>query len=412
MTNKNSESVLNCIRYLNVAGMVWIVASSLFHFVSLPKFFSFGGLILFFATWVAEFIMEQRWRNFNIKSGRTIYFLLFFVFFLLPFLYLPWDTSTHFKRLMEYRYPLLGFGLVGMFGLNSLYTVRRFFTVFIVLACCACLWLISNMNFSVTDFGEFKYQLSLLRISKINAHMGFNFFLNTALVGVWYILFHRREGLSVFACCLYALGGLVCLAMLMMTEGRTGYAMAILLVSFILTYEAFVWRKWAGILVLVAGMSATGFMLSSHRRISVDKLQTELRLCYWKSAVELIKEKPLTGYGISRAQDEFSKVSMKYVTDDNVRAYWEPYVKRIDTHNQYLQCLLETGVAGLLLLLVLYVMPVVIDNRHRVLTLVLMAMCWMQSVFDMFITGQFCAIFCLITLICLVAEQTSPDETA
>lgn len=409
--NTTDNRLLHGLHLLNCAGMVWILVTAIFHFVELPRWFMYGGLGLFFATWLVEFVWEKRWQGFRL-GWQNGYFLLFFAFFLLALLYRPWDTSTHFERLIGYRYPLLGFGLVGLFGLNGCYRLRWIFTVFLLVAVAFGAWILWNVPYQAeVPFATWQENFAFFRVAHVNAHMGFNFYLNVALVGTWYILFRERDGLPWWACVLYALGGLFCLGLLLVSEGRTGFMMAMLLTTFLLTCELFRWRKWAGVLLLAAGLIGAVWMVTHHNRVNEENLRKELRLCYWRSAVELIRERPVLGYGISRAQEEFSEVSMKYVEEEWRRASWEPYRLRLDTHNQYIQCLLETGILGLLLLLAMYIGPVILDRRHRLLSLVLMGMCALQSVFDMFVTGQFCTMFCLLTLLCLVVPDASRDET-
>lgn len=402
---------LRFLHLLNCVGMVWILLTMMFHFVELPRWFMYGGLGLFFATWLTEFVWEKRWQGFTFRLQNG-YFLLFYAFFLLAVLYRPWDTATHFERLLGYRYPLLGFGLVGLFGLNRCYRLRWLFTAMLVIAVSIGAWILIHVPYHAEmPFAIWQDSFALYRVAHFNAHMGFNFYLNVALVGTWYILFRDRQGLPWWALVLYTLGALFCLGLLLVSEGRTGFMMGMMFTTLLLTIELFRWRKWLAIVLLAAGISGAGWMVTHHNRVSEQSIQKELRFCYWRSAWDLIRERPILGYGISRAQEEFSEVSMQYVEEEWRRASWEPYRQRLDTHNQYIQCLLETGILGLLLLLAMYIGPVVLDNRHRLLSMVLMGMCALQSVFDMFVTGQFCTMFCVLTLMCLAVPDASRDGT-
>lgn len=402
---------LRFLNLLNCVGMVWILLTLMFHFVELPRWFMYGGLGLFFATWLVEFVCEKRWQGFKLR-WQNGYFLLFFAFFLLAVLYRPWDTDTHFERLLGYRYPLLGFGLVGLFGLNSYYRLRWLFIAMLLIAVGIGAWILIHVPYhSDIPFYAWQEQFAAYRVAHVNAHMGFNFYLNVALVGTWFILFRDRIGLPWWALVLVALSGLFCLGLLLISEGRTGFMMGMLLTTLLLTIELFRWRKWLGIALMAAGLAGAGWMVTHHSRVNEHNLQTELRFLYWRSAFELIRERPILGYGISRAQEEFSEVSMKYVEEEWRRAQWEPYRQRLDTHNQYIQCLLETGIIGLLLLLAMYIGPMILDNNHRLLSMALMGICALQSVFDMFVTGQFCTMFCVLTLFCLVVPHASRGET-
>lgn len=143
---------------------------------------------------------------------------------------------------------------------------------------------------------------------------------------------------------------------------------------------------------------------SQHKRISEKAFEEEPRLFLWESAIPVIKEKPLFGWGVSNAQEQFDTARTKYQTE-GFRLTWMNK-GMLDSHNQYLQTTMEFGVFGLLIALFLYIYPIfIVDKNRRSLSFFIIFLCMYQSVFDMFITGQFSLLFTLLTILILKTEN-------
>ena len=138
--------------------------------------------------------------------------------------------------------------------------------------------------------------------------------------------------------------------------------------------------------------------------------------------MELIHEKPILGYGISNAQEQFDQVNMKYASEAAVHYWTVIHSHYIDCHNQYIQTTLEYGLIGLILLLGIYILPMVVcwGRREWWLALMLTLICMGQSLFDSFITGKFGIIYCLLFLMVMrmprdytpIAFLSSPSRAA
>lgn len=71
-----------------------------------------------------------------------------------------------------------------------------------------------------------------------------------------------------------------------------------------------------------------------------------LRLMSWDASIELVKEYPLTGVGISNVQ---KVLNVKYQN----KSYTTPLEQNLNSHNQYLQIILETGISGFILIILM-----------------------------------------------------------
>lgn len=392
------QKIIRVVNYLNLFASLWLVVRSLFWNV-VPAWFLYGPFYLFFITYTAEVFLEQRWRRVKLDAI-TIYFGLFVLFFVLGLFYLPFDSSKYLKHHLENRYALLGFGVVGVFGLNQYYKMSYLFKTMIVTSVVAILFLFFKVGIAEFILSPNRNLLfTQARIENVNAHMGFNLFLNVSLVGIWYICSSSWRRIPRYTRYLYVLAMCIIFFVLSISEGRSGFLASIFLLFSFLAIEVWRRRKILGFVMALVLPLALAFAASQHTRIAHHAVGDEPRIAFWHSAVELIEKKPILGYGISNAQVAFDQVNMKYTTLE-YRKYWTKQgIWFIDTHNQYIQTTLEFGVVGLLLLLLIYFAPIgIVESKRRLLCLYLCGLCAYQSVFDMFITGQFCLFFCLLML--------------
>ena len=96
-----------------------------------------------------------------------------------------------------------------------------------------------------------------------------------------------------------------------------------------------------------------------------DHRQTNPRVYIWKSAAELIADKPLLGHGVGDAKDELGVAlqncdALFWNGNENVPLNR----KSLNFHNQFLQTWAEVGLLGIFLLVFLIVYPFVLNNQH------------------------------------------------
>ncbi len=403
----NKDFILQILHYANILGFMWIILAWLFHSVN-SRLLTYGGLYLFFVTWIIEFVVEKRWQCFQLDK-RTKYFFVPIIFFALSLLYAPFDTGTHFVRLLEYRYPLVGFSLVGLFGMNNCYSLRLVFNYIIVLSLFSiCYVFVKAGGFGIFEsFAIAQDMYSKVRMEFVNQHMQFDFFLIVALIGIWYLLFRQEGKVIWYKKVLYALSAIIITSTLFFTEGRSGFIAGFGTIGLLSVIEIWRYRRWLGILTSFIMFFVLVAVISQHSRIKGGQMQQEVRLQFWDGTLDLIKHHPILGYGMSRAQDVYyTEVVQKRLSED-YKQHWKTQLWRIDTHNQYLQTILEFGIVGLVLLLMIYILPMFIEESHRLLNIILCGVSMFQSIFDMFVTGTFAQFFCVLLMIMLVVEQQS-----
>lgn len=397
----------------SVFGLVWTLCVCLFYTDLVPNVLLYAGLVLFLVSWTIESILDHRWQT---KPTREwIFYGLLIVFYLWAFLYWPWDGKVYFRHHAEQRLPLLAFGLVGLFGVNNRHSRAALINAMVVMSVGSVAFLIFKTGWDNAILSPDRTtMIADTRVQYINAHMGYNFFLNSTLIGMWYLLFHADRNPQLWQKISYPIAAVIIFYTLLCSDGRSGFFMGLVIVGMMSFIEIYRWRKWAAICYAVVAIVCIIAVTALHPRISTEKLSTNLRYSYWQVADELIQEKPIFGYGMSRAQEEFDKVNMKYVAEE-IKFYWTvENTHYVDCHSQYIQSTLEYGIVGLLLLLAIYLSPLFIcwGKREWWLAFFFTLISMGQSLFDMFLTGRFSMIYCILLLMTISIKQDYRTDSA
>jgi O-antigen ligase len=396
--------VKDALQYLNLCCLLLLVAT-------LPFYYEYRKLmiILFFATYLLEWVVSMRWKSVNLNPVRC-YFLALLLFFLWIFLYYPFEANQHlFRVLMDRRLALLGFAVVGFGGLNEKIKLKYVLNTIVI----TTVALIAYIMFYCVGFDKLlhgdnlPYLFMEERVNHVNTHMMFNFFLNLSLISIWHLLSSGWLKLGATLKVAYIAATPVILYFLLTTEGRGGFLTCIVISMLIVWQELRKRKKWLGwvTLSLMPPVALLGMVM--HRRVlHVDILQ-EPRLYLWKIALPLIKERPILGHGMAAAQEKFTDLRDQTLPPQ-LKGAWDEYAL-VDVHNQYLQTAMEFGLVGLALLLLIYLAPLwLVSKENKGITLLVTLMVLIQSTFDSFLNGQqFGVTFGILAVVLLGSKQIS-----
>lgn len=371
--------------------------------VLLPFCYSFTEyivLILFFSTYFFELLFSKQRRT-VVYQQKQILYLIFILFFSLIVLYYFKETNlTYYHRLLEKRLPILAFGIIGFFGFNPKYKLKYFSHAFILSSTLIILYLVC-IKIGIITFIQSEFKGDIFRLARnesVNAHMLFNFHLNTSLIFLIYFIFKVKTKITLKG--IYVGFGILIYSILFISEGRSGFIASNMLLITLMIYLLFRWKMKAGFIFLVLAPIMLYAVISHHPRVSKKEFTTENRLLLWGVTPEIMKQQPILGYGASSAEQLFM---------DKVRTINNPYFNQtmdqghmLDCHNQFIQVEMEFGILGLLLLLAIYIYPLfVVEGENRIFLGLFLLISIFQSCFDMFITGQFSILFFLVTLLFL-----------
>ena len=204
--------------------------------------------------------------------------------------------------------------------------------------------------------------------------------------------------------------------------GRSGHLVAIALLSLAIMWE--LPRRYRAVVVLLPFVLALGLFFSSSKvRERLTQVETEvhayspqadsvtssgLRLVFWSSAVHLIAQRPLQGFGVGSWSTEFNRLQReKNPAHVDIDGNGNP-------HQEYLLWGVQLGIPGILLLLALMV-SVLRDSlkmekrcaRATQSTLVALAVACLfnASLYDAQIGDFFCVLLGLLLALGLGASQ-------
>jgi O-antigen ligase len=339
-------------------------------------------LILLFVCAGIEVVLKQSWKNIPFTK-RSLYFLFMLLLFLLSFIYYPFEHPyPDFKLLLEHRLSLLGFGLLGFSGVLSRIGIKTIYYSLIGSGLLAVGVIFGIQLWLLLFRGEY-LAFTDVRQAYVNCHMGFDFSLNLGLISCGCLLISYFKTGKPSRKMLLLLPFLLFTVILLGSEGRSGFIMAILVTGFLLLWFLYTRSRILFWIACFLALPVAFYGISSHSRMGVEKIKSEPRIHLFKNALTLIKERPLLGYGMQGAQFYTDSIRhQRHRTDSAFVNIWYQN-EMVDCHNQYLQATVEYGVVGLALLLLLLAMPLFLaDREHRLFMALFIFLISFQSLLD------------------------------
>lgn len=205
----------------------------------------------------------------------------------------------------------------------------------------------------------------------IGTHAGY---LSLYLALSLFFLLYRFGSVNVFTKLLCLIGVLILCAGLFFLASRNTIITSIIIGIFILPFYS-VRNKIlifgfiiAGCALFYVAAQKSGYIYTRFSKELVDDIKSdsahyslenpEPRIMRWQCAWELIRKKPVIGYG---SGDEIGLLKEQYLK----RRMMVSYSEEFNTHNQYLAMLLKNGVVGLMIFLGMLVYFFRLAIRHK-----------------------------------------------
>lgn len=298
--------------------------------------FAIAVLVCIFLLKKHNFKFIHLWRQPLVKP---LIYLLLVIFITLFFSTDRWASFQEYPRMIVYVMPF--FFLVALRiceGTVKLLDIRRMLQSYVAgsafSSCYAIYQFFQTKHLYVTGF--------------YIHHSIFSSFLEIAMPIIAALFLEER---SVRKRCLYLLAAVLCTAAMILSQARgpwVGAAAALLVVSYVMRDRLFASRKTVlcGLIIifLVVGSMLPLYMQRAKSLTDPWYPSNYYRLYIWESAINMIKDYPLTGVGF----DQFREIcNPKYVSPFTPERY-HPHA-----HNSFLMMGAETGLIGLLAFLYL-----------------------------------------------------------
>ena len=382
-----NQTFRTILAYIPVVALIIVILSQPFVYGEIERW----ALIVFFVSFALDYCVNRRYRTFAWTRDKWV-FVAFIVFFLMIYLWnIGGEQPRYFLKIIEQRLPYLGFGIIGILGLNDKFRLRYFAYAVIASVVLMVLFLLVKTDFQPFEMCGETILFNIMRRQYINSHMLVNMYFNLALICVAYIVLNRHIGFS--AKILSGIGGCVAAFALLISEGRTGLLTSFLIVAIVLTIIVWRWKKWLLLPLYIVLFATFGVVFHFNQRMQRIVQVDDPRLVIWRLSVDLIKERPLLGYGPVEARRQFVERGLQ--DEEFCRRYADSYFHlpivvdgspdkfAMHPHNAYLETILQFGVVGLVVLLLTVLLPLIFTptSRRLFIGLAVLAFC-LQGMFE------------------------------
>lgn len=402
------------ISYLQVASLWVLIAAIPFRMGPFPLW----AMIAAGALFLLEYAVDRRWRAWRWERDKWLYVAMIAFYLFIPIWQIWSDTLTwRFSFVLGERLPLALCGIIGLLGFSGRVRLRHACYAFITGCVLTSLYIISGsggLAFFAHGLKEQSELFTLARIRLVNSHMMYNLYLNVSLIFALYLLRQkdagRRVRILVIAACLWMF------YLLCITEGRIGLFTALLIgATFLLVYVYRRSVKWLAVLIAVY-TAAGAALVVLNGRFGEENMKREPRWGIWQVCFEMIKEKPLTGYGVCDARELFIKKVMEgdgeqlKVYQERVRCVHNGNPQKVQPHNAFLETWSEFGIAGVATLLFIFLFPLTMQPReHRFYILLVVGCFLIQCMTDSFFSPLlYCLAIILLTSRSAISGGAAP----
>lgn len=364
------QKIKNIVSFFPVIGLLLLVGSLPFHY----GWFQRISLYIIAVAYPIDYICNQRWKSWKWTNQKWIY-VLFICAFLLPLIWQCFDDciTPIFSKTLNYYFPFFFFGICGIIGTTDKLRVEYVSCTMLITSVAIIIYIFTLFDlFEISNFQRWSSQFNLLSHQHINSHMVLNLYWNFSIIlGFFFISYSNTS--KWFKGVIVLLMMIVLLA-LCMTDGRTGLLslIGVILIS-ILQYMLKHRKWWMTIIVLGTIVCSYGFLLQKERFVNATT-ETNPRIYIWDVALDMIKERPVLGYGVCSARAEF--VERGIADEQFYNKYAKCLIQELESknqnvnlammhsHNAILEIWIQFGMIGVLLLCCIFILILKMHLGH------------------------------------------------
>lgn len=399
--NKKLTSISN---YFNLGTALLLCVSQLLYFP-----YQYIPLILFFVSYVVDFLLERRYKSLNLNPGKEkwLFIACIIYFSLIPIYHLFEHGNTFFLKSIETYMPFAAFGIIGFLGFNSKYKIRYFcYCIILVALTSVCFISYKTGNFSFFD-SSFGAEFIITRTLLINNHMIYNIYLNLAVVAILYLIFLPQKATPLIYKIILSISFLIILFALVISEGRTGQLTFLIITFFIFSYKTRTWKKKFLIPVYILITVPVIIIFSYNVRLDKNFIRQDPRIQIWDAALKTTCQKPIWGHGSSDGFEIFQEIG-KSNERTNMTYDWPP---KAHPHNQFLWSWMCFGIFGLLLFSFILIYPVIICKKERIYICSICLIFTIQALFECFGAGIPIILFTFVFALLFAPKSNTPQRS-
>ncbi len=340
----------------------------------MPFGFIMGPLaVLLFVCWLLSGDWKTKWEN--IKSANFLWIWLGFFFWnLLSYAWTENKSSGLFH--IQVQLPLFGIPIVLASMRLDVKTTRRLFAVFIFGLFASGVFMLSRSTWYLLteNRNTFYYQDFCARVVH-PAYLSMYFCAGIMLLfhGILLQSFPARpwKVVAIALCLFFAV-------IIFLLSSKLGLISMVLLFGGYIVYAIIRFKRYvvgiAALLVVIAGFfialkafpkvgvriqTMAGIFSPSAAPIDPSEAESSrVRILIWEAAATVVERHPATGVGLGDSQDSL-------IGEYQSRGMTGAMEKNLNAHSQFFQSAVQSGLPGLILLLLLFVAPIVYGLRRQ-----------------------------------------------
>lgn len=264
-------------------------------------------------------------------------------FVIMPFLFITLGKKTKIK--IEYVYLILGLSI-------AISTI----SIFVQFSHMKEIILFQHMSSIAEIFKNVRY---FIQTHDFAIHPSYLSYLSIIYLSV--SIFHSK-----FKNTIHIVFTILAIVLIIALNSR-GALLTLLFILAYLLFKQLYLKKYALFLIIAFFLTSFFYITYAHTRLgdtvrnfnNSTVVKTEdPRITVWRNSFSLIKEKPIFGYGIGDA----IHVMVEKHEENNFKHGVE---RRLDAHNQFLETWLQSGLIGLILLILVFTFPFIQAIRKR-----------------------------------------------
>lgn len=405
--------------------------TALMLFASLPFYYNYftqGALILFLGSWAFDVVLNQRWREVRWADREQRLMMLIWgallAYYLLDLLYYPIEQEREFWPIIvgQQRLSYVGFAIAGFVGLQRRYPLKPFLITGLLLVygtLLSVLFIFEGWDVFMDPGGGWTHYI-FERQQHISPHMVYNLFCNTVLLMLFYQMrqeSHRSKRIG------WLLVGLPIYLVICISDGRIGMIGAQLVVlAGVCRLMQVKKRYFFAAMAIFTTLAAV--LISIHPKFDHKTLtsqETNPRLLIWHLSAESIRHQAWYGCGSSSAAVQMRELMLSH--EDEMS--YDPHIAKAlreeanvctHPHNALLQAMMEHGIGGVVLMMIVLLVPFIIALRSP--APLLATAFWMcvnlqlltEPIHSAFSEVTFCAYLILFLHLCRQQHLTWPPS--
>ena len=389
------------VEWINILSTLYFVATLILSYE-----YQQPALILFFASTVLDIIVNKRYTT-KWENSRWVFVLMIILYSCSWVWHIFEDCNSNlFFHSTDIKLPFLAFGIIGLFGKINPKIKWSYVAVTMLVSSIVVLiaMIVNNIEYiqeNITSINEFRENIARFRGNTIHTtHIEFNIFLNCTIVACFVnIIDNQRKWCKV----LFGIGAIVIYISLFCSEGRTGFLTSNILFALFFLLGLYKYKPKLIIPLVAVFVVLITALAMQHNRFKPELLNKEPRLSVWAEAIDLIKEKPIMGYGTCNGRYQFVE---RCLNNDVLKTnFWPGWfakvpdykVHRFHCHNIFIESTLEFGIIGLLIVVGLFVLPIILTKGKIRRDLFLFVTIFViQGTFESFTSHYQIMLFCWI----------------